>query len=331
MLHVGIIGAGRAAQEFHLPGYSDHEATDVVSIADLNHTRRTQISRQYSIPMTYESAQRMLQTENLDIVSICTPPHTHEDFFVEAADLGCDIYCEKPLTTNLEAAERMNSVAQQAGTVTQLGYKLKFYSNFEIVKNLIINKLLGEINKIIAIFYSSTPSIEWYFDPSVSGGGVITDLFPHILDFYLDVFETIPEIERCITKNRHSDTVEDAADIRLAWDDAPLDISVGWTEGKELSQHTVIGDRGWVEFNQKSLRGNIEGADFRFKYGEPPLIDLEIEQLYFASNEDTAIYRERLDDFVSHVLNNNPQTRSPVEQGLKIRKTISDLYTLADS
>ena len=39
--------------------------------------------------------------EKIDVVDICTPTSTHEDYVVRAAKLKCHVICEKPLTFDL--------------------------------------------------------------------------------------------------------------------------------------------------------------------------------------------------------------------------------------
>jgi predicted dehydrogenase len=329
MIAVGVVGAGWAAREFHLPGYTANTAVDVVAIADVDRDRRTALARQFAVPATYGSAEQMFDRETIDAVSICTPPNTHEELFLEAIERGCHVYCEKPLTTSAESAERMYDAARAAGVVTQMGYKLRFYSNYRKVLSLVQRDLLGEVLRVSAVFQSSTPT-GWYSDPSVSGGGVMRDLLPHVLDFYLEVFDVPPDVERCLTEDRCSDGVEDFAEIGLSFEDTRLDLTLGWSNTDGLTHQTLVGEQGWVVFDRKNLEGRIGDSTVRFRYGEPPVVDLEIEQLFLASDEETDNSRRRVDDFIDGIRNGTGKTRAPVRRGRDVTRIVSDLYCLSD-
>ncbi|MEZ4624346.1 MAG: Gfo/Idh/MocA family oxidoreductase [Thermomicrobiales bacterium] len=59
----------------------------------------------------------MLANEEIDLLSIVTPDHLHADSFVAACEAGVKgIYCEKPISTTLEDADRMIAAAEASGT-----------------------------------------------------------------------------------------------------------------------------------------------------------------------------------------------------------------------
>ena len=56
----------------------------------------------------YTDHRKMLEREELDIVTVATSDHRHAVLVVDAADAGAKgIFCEKPLATNLADADRM--------------------------------------------------------------------------------------------------------------------------------------------------------------------------------------------------------------------------------
>jgi predicted dehydrogenase len=131
MLEAGIVGAGDVAAGSHAPAYRQHPDVSLVSVCDIDDNKRSDFSKEYDIPREFSRAKKMFQSLDLDIVSICTPPHIHRDMVIDAAEAGIGIYCEKPIATTLEEARQMLSVINEASVPAAGGYALQFKSTFE--------------------------------------------------------------------------------------------------------------------------------------------------------------------------------------------------------
>ncbi|MDZ7745950.1 MAG: Gfo/Idh/MocA family oxidoreductase [Halobacteriales archaeon] len=187
-LAVGVVGAGWMATDYHVPAFTSHPRTRVVAFAERDDDRRATVEAELSLP-GYADAEAMLSAHDLDIVSICTPPSTHEEIFVAAVEAGCHVLCEKPLALTAESARRMAAAADEAGVVTQVGYLHRYYRNYERAMSILSNDLLGELVEITVAHHSAPPSQGWYYNPTLSGGGVARDLFPHSLDVLFELFD----------------------------------------------------------------------------------------------------------------------------------------------
>jgi predicted dehydrogenase len=72
-------------------------------------------------PKGYSDFRRMLEHKGLDVIIIGTPDHWHTIPFVNAAELGLDIYCEKPLANTIEECNILVRATNRYGTVAQIG------------------------------------------------------------------------------------------------------------------------------------------------------------------------------------------------------------------
>ena len=74
-VRVGVIGAGGIARGAHLPGYAKipDEAT-VVAISDIDESRAQEVADEFGISKVYADYNEMVSQEELDLVSVCTPP-----------------------------------------------------------------------------------------------------------------------------------------------------------------------------------------------------------------------------------------------------------------
>ena len=46
----------------------------------------------------FQDFRRLLERDDIDVVSIATPPHWHASISIAAAEAGKDVLCEKPMT-----------------------------------------------------------------------------------------------------------------------------------------------------------------------------------------------------------------------------------------
>lgn len=96
---LGMIGAGRAT-ELHM------QALDYVQnvyvrrkfiVAGHSETAKKGQER-YGFEQLADSVEDILNDPEIDIVDICAPPHTHDDYVIKALEAGKYVICEKPLT-----------------------------------------------------------------------------------------------------------------------------------------------------------------------------------------------------------------------------------------
>lgn len=125
MYKAGIIGLGRIGVEFedsHASAYRDCPDIELVAACDANLDR----ARMSPCPLFYTDYEWMVAEEQLDIVSICTPPETHYQIVCDIAPYVKAIYCEKPIATTLEDADRMIGACQKAGVILQVNHQRSF-------------------------------------------------------------------------------------------------------------------------------------------------------------------------------------------------------------
>ncbi|WP_254273463.1 Gfo/Idh/MocA family protein [Haloarcula marina] len=326
-LAVGVVGAGWMATDYHVPGFDSHPDTRVVAFAERDDTRRASAESELSLP-GYPDAAAMLAAHDLDIVSICTPPSTHEGIFLDAVDAGCHVLCEKPLALTAESARRMADAAAEAGVVTQVGYLHRYYRNYQRALRLLSNHMLGDVVEVTVAHHSTPPRQGWYYDPDLAGGGVARDLFPHSLDVLFEVFGGDPTVTDASVRHLRGDAVEDAARVSLEFDGVPVDLSATWTQAEGVSRLLVVGTEGWLELDAETLQGDVHGRPFEFEHGERSLVDIGIASLFPASDEDA--HATRVHDFADHAAAGDRETAAPASRGVAVAEVIDAAYELAE-
>jgi predicted dehydrogenase len=331
-LAVGVVGAGWMATDYHVPAFTSHPRTRVVAFAERDPDRRTAAEVELSLP-GYADAASMLAAHDLDVVSICTPPSTHEEIFLQAVDAGCHVLCEKPLALTADSARRMAEAAEAAGVVTQVGYLHRYYRNYERALQLLDSDMLGDIVEVSIAHHSAPPSVGWYYKPTLSGGGVARDLFPHSLDVLFELFGEEFEVTDAAVRHLRDRAVEDAARVSLSFgggspDGVPVELSATWTQTEGVTRVLVVGTEGWLELDSETLQGDVHGRPFEYQHGELPLVDIGVANLFGATDEDA--HTARIQDFADHAAAGDRETAAPATRGVAVAEVIDAVYERCD-
>jgi len=324
-LDVGVIGGGAIARTVHLPYYAESKNTRVRAIAEVDADRRQELDEEYPRATTYQDGETLLGETEIDALSICSPPVTHEHLFVEAAKQGIHVFCEKPLATDPESAQRMQAAAEAADIVTQIGYSFRFMRNYDRVLQMVRNYLLGDLTRVQIVYHSPPPTSSWYYDPEVSGGGVVIDRLSHVLDFLMDLAPEELALREVTLKQLKTDRVEDFADVELSFGETTVSLTVSWTHERWYQESIVQGTGGVLEFDQEKLTGNVRGNGVYYKYGQLPTIELgSLYQTWWNASEDYE--HERMNDFVTSIRADDRTPKVPIERGVAVTDLIGDIY-----
>ncbi|OHB70557.1 MAG: dehydrogenase [Planctomycetes bacterium RBG_13_63_9] len=140
-----------------------------------------------------------VRREDVDAVSIVTPPSTHAEMVIEAAEAGKHIFCEKPFTSTVaEAMEALDAV-EQAGVKHMLGFNYRRVPAIGLAKQLIESGRLGKIYHFRAVYLQ-----DWIMDPqfpriwklnkAIAGSGAHHELCAHIIDLALHLVGRISRV-----------------------------------------------------------------------------------------------------------------------------------------
>src|SRR5258706_12101610 len=97
IVRVGVLGAGAWARGAHLPGYRREPRCTVVAIADTEIDRARQAAREFDIPDAVADARDLIRRNDIDLIDVCTPSHTHFELAWSALESGKHVLCENPV------------------------------------------------------------------------------------------------------------------------------------------------------------------------------------------------------------------------------------------
>jgi predicted dehydrogenase len=185
-LKVGVIGLGMGRH--HVAGFQDHPNAQVVAVADINDKLLAEMGDKYAVPRRYLSALDMLETEDLDVVSIATPNKFHKELTIAAFQAGCHVLCEKPMAMSAAEGKEMLAAAQAANKRLMINFSYRFTEQSMALKAQVETGILGDIYFGRTVWHRrrGLPGLGgWFGQKALSGGGPLIDLGVHRLDLAL--------------------------------------------------------------------------------------------------------------------------------------------------
>ena len=161
-IKVGLIGAGWYGMVITEAALKTGDV-EVIAVCDVDNVHLKDSADkleqiQGTRPKEFIDHQEMLNVNGLEAVFIGSVPHWHALHFVDACNKGLDIYCEKPLSYDVNEGKAMVSATRKAGNIVQIGFQRRQSKTFARVKELIESDAIGKVHQIKAqILYSPSP------------------------------------------------------------------------------------------------------------------------------------------------------------------------------
>ena len=180
----GIIGCGGIGK-WHAKSLASIPGTTLAGVTDTDKEARDKTAKSFDVE-AFDSVDAMLQTDGIDVVSICTPPTSHAALVTAAAEAGKHVLVEKPLALNLSDADR--ALAACASRNVQLGvvHQQRGRSATRALHRMLLDGDLGKPLMATAIHTwfrteSQLKQDAWRGD-AAAGGGVLLDQAIHAID-----------------------------------------------------------------------------------------------------------------------------------------------------
>jgi len=329
-LKVGLIGAG-AIGEVHLEGFKQNKHCTLVAIASRTEEHANDFAKKFDIPKTYveDGWQDMLNDENLDAVSICTPNYLHHPMIMKSIEKNIHILCEKPLCISQKELDSVEEALSKKTLIFFTAFHKRYISIFPIVKKIIDNNGLGDISLVRHVFahlgpYKSHKALskeKWFFDSKKAGGGVFLDLGVHSIDLFRYLMGDYKKIEG-INSNTSCIDMKDEDNCNVLFrfqNDALGIISVSWcfppTEFLE-----IFGTKGSISIDLVS--------DKLFNYKPESLKENSIiREAIDHKISNLPPHHILIDHFIQCVLNNKNETPNFID-GKRAVEFVLEAYAL---
>lgn len=246
---VGIIGAGAISQR-HFEGYSLAGAR-VVAVADASEATRTRREAEWGV-RSYADYRDMLEREDVQAVSVCTPNAFHAPAALAALERGVHVLCEKPLSLDLEACDTLIAAARARGLVLQTGHHLRSSPLAQTARRLIEEGRLGTLTFLRlrqAHDWGGAATVRGAFGSrEASGGGTLLDNGCHLFDLARFFGGDVREVFARMATLKFGTEVEDTAVCSLVLTSGALaSVETAWTATGWEEGFWLYGTQGAIE------------------------------------------------------------------------------------
>lgn len=207
-IRFAIIGCGRIggrhAQHINRLGI-------LKAVCDIRQDRAEEIGKACNAN-TYTDIGELLEKEELDVVSICTPNYLHAAHAIQALKAGFHVLCEKPMAISLHDCGEMIKIAEQTNRRLFIVKQNRFNPPVAAVKKAIDEGKLGKIfsihlscywNRNMAYYNSS----DWKGKKAKDGGTLYTQ-FSHFIDLLYWIFGDIKDVRAFTGNFNHEHVIE---------------------------------------------------------------------------------------------------------------------------
>lgn len=280
---VGIIGTGWIA-DAHIEAYKKMPDVEIVAGADLVPGKAEAFFKKHGIEgvRCYNSHKELLDSEELDAVSVCTYNRTHAECAIYALNKGVHVMLEKPMCVTIEEAVEIRKAEKASGKVLSIGFQPRFDPNMQMIKKIVQS---GELGKVYYIQTGGgrrrgipTPFGTTFIEDETAGIGALGDIGCYSLDMVLNAigypkpltvsgyksayFGTRPDYYPTHPEYAEKFSVDDfgAAFIRLEGD-IVLDFRIAWAMNMDTPGDTIIlGTKGGLRIpSTECWNGSVGG------------------------------------------------------------------------
>src|SRR4051812_24155987 len=129
---------------------------EIAAVVGSRPERAQQFADAFCIPIATSNLKDVLDNSEIAAVHICTPNVDHFPQSLAAIEVGKAVLCEKPLTMNVEEAQRLVAAAKAKNAVNCVQHNLRYYPVVQQIRQMIAAGDLGEI-----LIVQGTYSQDW--------------------------------------------------------------------------------------------------------------------------------------------------------------------------
>ncbi len=287
-IRMAIVGCGRISRN-HFGSIEKHaDNIELVSVCDTNKQTLDEHAERYEVP-AYQNMETMLESEDIDLVALCTPSGIHPDQAELAARYKVNVMTEKPMATRWSDGMRMVKACDDARVRLFVVKQNRSNSTLQLLKRAVQEKRFGRIHMVHLNVFWTRP--QEYYDASKwrgtweLDGGAFMNQASHYVDLFDWLIGPVADVQAMTGTLGRDIEVEDSGVLNVRWRTGALgSMSVTMlTYPKNLEGSiTILGEKGTVKVGGVAVN-EIE----HWEFDEPRDYD---EDVLKANYETTSVY-----------------------------------------
>ena len=269
-----------------------------------------------------------LEKHKPDAVIVSNPTSLHLDVAIPAAEAGCSLLLEKPLSHSMDRIDDLESALKRGGGRVVVGFQFRFHPGLVKAKQLIS---AGEIGRVISAhvhFGEYLPAWHPWEDyrqgyaarADMGGGVVLTQC--HSLDYLPWLVGKVESVWGFTAKLSDLEVdVEDTAKIGLRFENGALgSIHLDYNQQPPAHYFEVIGTKGSLQWNLADGATQIYRAESPSPAGRGARCEGAWD-VYQPSPafERNAMFMDEMRHFIA-VARGEVESSCPLEEGIRVMK-----------
>lgn len=279
-LGFAIVGCGRIAQR-----HAEHvqRLGKLIAVCDIDAGKAKSLAEKYGAAAFSNIDDLLKKTDNIDVVSVCSPNGLHAEHTIKALRAGVHVLCEKPMALSVQDCGDMITAAERANRRLFIVKQNRFNPPVAAVKQVIDEGRLGKIYSVqLSCFWNRN---EAYYKNSWKGtldldGGTLYTQFSHFVDLLYWMIGDVKEVAGFTGNLGHQGIIEfeDSGVVGLRFYNGAIG-TVNYTVNSHQKNMegslTIFGSKGTVKIGGQYLNEleyqDIEGYKIEnLPPGNPP-------------------------------------------------------------
>ncbi|MEM3590495.1 MAG: Gfo/Idh/MocA family oxidoreductase [Candidatus Bathyarchaeia archaeon] len=268
--------------------FKDTGKVEIEAAADLNPPLLERAKELFGVNKIYTDFSRMLKESDLDLILLCTENSRHADVVEAAAEKGVHVIMEKPMSANLEQAERIVRAAEKHGIKVMVNYPTTWSPAIQQAYKMVKEGRIGEIFHIRFRGAHAGPKeigcspyfYTWLYNKELDGAGALMDYCCYGVNLSLWFLGRMPQSVVGVmgTLARTYLEVDDNAVIIMDYKNAFGIAEACWSQVGSYPIHgpiingvdgsLVVEEDGKLHFYSVKVKGNYR--DISHEVIEPP-------------------------------------------------------------
>lgn len=270
---IGIIGAG-FARSTQIPGFRACANARVVSIASAHRENAARVASEFGIEHVANDWRELIARDDVDLVSIVTPPATHLEMTLAALDAGKDVLCEKPMAMNAREADEMRVRAHERKAFALIDHELRFLAGRGRMREMLLKGEIGRVRHVKFTFRTDSRAQaerpwNWWSD-AAQGGGVLGAIGSHAVDsFHWLLGANVSQVSASLAAHTKERTDKATGEMRAVTADDEANLLLRFADSALTNNTTGVVSMSMVESGAPEHRLEIFGERGALMVKEP--------------------------------------------------------------
>lgn len=315
MIRVGVIGYGYWGPNL-VRNYHASDKTEIRMVCDLDAERVKKVSKLYPSVKLTTDIDEIINSDEIDALSIATPVSTHYELAMKAMNAGKHVLVEKPIADSSEKCEQMLEAAEKNGVTLMVDHTFPYTAAVRKIRDLVRAGDIGDL-----YYFDSVRVNLGLFQSDVS---VIWDLAVHDLSIMEYVLPCKPIAVTAAGIAHVKDNPVNTAYLTLLYEEDFIShIHVSWLAPVKLRQTLLGGSEKMVVYNDLEQVEKIKVYDKGITV-DPSPEDIHQMRIGYRAGDIWApqiARKEALAELVAHftdVIDNSASPITSAESGARI-------------